>query len=84
MPTWSKARVQTYSVNECTMHDGCGEIVDSYRDICGDPSLVAGGEGELSHPRHLGDVGEEHDQELGAHQSKHDQARNSVMSCRYS
>ena len=41
MPTWSKARVQTYSVNECTMHDGCGEVVDSYRDICGDPPLVA-------------------------------------------
>ena len=69
------------------MHDGCGEIVDSYRDICGDPSLVAGGEGELSHPRHLGDVGEEHDQEagllqilkLGAHQSKHDQARNNTL-----
>ena len=47
------------------MHDGCAEVVDSYRDICGDPPLVAGGEGELSHPCHLGDVGEEHDQEPG-------------------
>ena len=27
------------------MHDGCGEVVDSYRDICGDPPLMAGGEG---------------------------------------
>ena len=26
---------------------------------------MAGGEGELSHPGHLGDVGEEHDQEPG-------------------
>ena len=49
---------------------------------------MAGGEGELRHPRHLGDVGEEHDQEpgllhilkLGAHQSKHDQAGHNTFS----
>ena len=60
------------------MHDGCGEVVDSYRDICGDPPLVTGGEGELSHPRHLGDV--LHILKLGAHQSKHDQAEHNTLS----
>ena len=49
---------------------------------------MTGGEGELRHPRHLGDVCEEHDQEprllhilkLGAHQSKHDQAGDNTFS----